>query len=71
MLLTHTVRIENSDPLRELCPLNKNLFNVGLYNVQQYFFQERKYLSYESNYHLSKSNENYHETERMEVLTSS
>jgi IS605 OrfB family transposase len=35
------------------------MFNVGLYTVRQYFFQERKYLSYESNYHLCKQNENY------------
>jgi hypothetical protein len=35
------------------------LFNVGLYTVRQYFFQEHKYLSYESNYHLCKENENY------------
>lgn len=59
MLLTHTVRIENSQALKELCKLSKSLFNVGLYNVRQYFFQERKYLSYESNYHLSKDNENW------------
>ncbi len=35
------------------------MFNVGLYNVRQYFFQERKYLRYEGNYHVSKENENY------------
>lgn len=45
--------------LRELCRLSKNLYNVGLYNVRQYFFAERKYLRYESNYHYSKNNENY------------
>jgi IS605 OrfB family transposase len=35
------------------------LFNVGLYTVRQYFFQERKYLRYEGSYHLCKTNENY------------
>ena len=45
--------------LRELCRLSKNLYNVGLYAVRQYFFQERKHLRYESNYHTCKSNENY------------
>ena len=35
------------------------MFNVGLYTVRQYFFQERKYLSYESSYYLCKENENY------------
>ena len=35
------------------------MYNVGLYNVRQHFFNEKKYLSYNSNYHLSKENENY------------
>ncbi len=39
--------------------LSKNMYNVGLYNVRQHFFQTGKYLSYESNYHVSKTNENY------------
>jgi putative transposase len=63
MLLTQTVRLKlNSfykNILIELCHLSKNLFNIGLYTVRQYFFQEAKYLSYESNYHLCKENENY------------
>ena len=63
MLLTQTVRLKlngsEKDILTELCHLSKNMFNVGLYTVRQYFFQERKYLSYESNYHLCKGNENY------------
>ena len=42
-----------------LTRLSKNLFNVALYECRQYFFTERKRLSYESNYHLCKSNENY------------
>lgn len=39
--------------------MSKNLYNVGLYTVRQYYFQERKHLKYESNYHHCKSNENY------------
>lgn len=45
--------------LSALCRLSKNLFNVALYECRQYFFRERKRLTYESNYHLCKSNENY------------
>ncbi|WCK57413.1 transposase (plasmid) [Aneurinibacillus sp. Ricciae_BoGa-3] len=45
--------------LRELCRLSKNMYNVALYQVRQYYFAEKKYLSYESNYHLCKDNENY------------
>lgn len=45
--------------LSTLCRLSKNLFNVALYECRQYFFNERKRLTYESNYHLCKSNENY------------
>ncbi|MGL6340739.1 MAG: RNA-guided endonuclease InsQ/TnpB family protein [Waterburya sp.] len=47
------------DSLTALCRLSKNLFNVALYECRQYFFQERKRLTYESNYHICKSNENY------------
>jgi len=45
--------------LTALCRLSKNLFNVALYESRQYFFQERKRLTYESNYHICKKNENY------------
>jgi putative transposase len=45
--------------LRELCRLSKNLYNVGLYTLRQYYFQEHKHLRYESAYHLCKDNENY------------
>lgn len=63
MRLTLTNRLKltqaESDILRAACHLSKNLFNVGLYTVRQYFFQERKYLRYEGSYHLCKTNENY------------
>lgn len=45
--------------LLALTRLSKNLFNVALYECRQYFFTERKRLTYESNYHICKSNENY------------
>jgi putative transposase len=45
--------------LRALCRLSKNMFNVGLYNVRQYFFEHKKYLNYQENYKVSKTNENY------------
>ena len=45
--------------LLALTRLSLNLFNVALYEARQYFFQQRKRLTYESNYHICKSNENY------------
>lgn len=45
--------------LLELCRLSKNLYNSALYSVRQYYFTENRYLSYESNYHVCKDNENY------------
>jgi transposase len=45
--------------LREMCLISRNLYNVALYNIRQYFFAERKFLRYESNYHVCKENENY------------
>lgn len=45
--------------LKELCSLSKNIYNVALYNIRQYYFTEKKYLGYNSNYHLCKNNENY------------
>lgn len=45
--------------IRELCHIAKNLANEAIYNIRQYFFIEGKYLSYEKNYALLKSSENY------------
>lgn len=45
--------------LYTLCQLSKNLYNVTLYAVRQYYFAEKKYLRYESAYHVCKDNENY------------
>ena len=45
--------------LRKLSLASNSLYNVALYNVRQYFFNTKNYLSYKDNYHLSKLNENY------------
>lgn len=45
--------------LRDMCRYSNNLYNVALYNVRQYYFKEKKFLKYESNYHECKDNENY------------
>ena len=37
--------------LKELCHVAKNLTNECIYNVRQYYFNEREYLCYEKNYH--------------------
>ena len=40
--------------LREMCQYSNNR-----YNIRQYYFQEKKFLKYEENYHVCKENENY------------
>ena len=45
--------------LKTLCRLSKNLYNEALYSVRQYYFAERQYLRYESNYHVCKDSPNY------------
>ena len=50
---------EQYSNLRELCHIAKNLYNVGVYNVRQYYFIEKEYLNYNKNYRLCKDNENY------------
>lgn len=35
------------------------MYNVGLYEVRKHFFQNQTHLTYNSNYHLCKTNENY------------
>lgn len=45
--------------LQALCRLSKNLYNEALYSIRQYYFQEKKYLRYEGNYHICKASENY------------
>lgn len=50
---------EEYNILRELCKISKNLTNQAIYNIRQYYFQEKQYLRYESNYHEMKYLENY------------
>jgi IS605 OrfB family transposase len=45
--------------LKEMCAYSNNLYNVALYNIRQYYFSTKKFLTYESNYHVCKTNENY------------
>ena len=45
--------------LREMCRYSNNLYNVALYNIRQYYFHEKRFLRYEENYHVCKTNENY------------
>ena len=45
--------------LRILCRLSKNLYNETLYSVRQFYFAEKKYLTYNQNYHVCKNSENY------------
>lgn len=45
--------------LRELCHTAKNLYNQAVYNIRQYYFDERKYLNYVENNKFLKSSENY------------
>jgi len=35
------------------------MYNVGLYNTRQYFFENNRFLKYVDNYAMSKENENY------------
>jgi putative transposase len=51
---------EEYETLKTLCWVNKNLYNVALYNLRQSFFDDdTKFLSYIDNYKLCKDNENY------------
>ena len=36
--------------LRELSHTAKNLYNQAIYNIRQFYFQEKKYLNYQNNY---------------------
>lgn len=42
-----------------LCFKSKNLYNQGLYNVRQFYFENKKYLNYFENYHVTKNQESY------------
>ena len=57
-VIRHLSKAEYS-MLAEMCRYSNNLYNVALYNIRQYYFHEKKFLTYESNYHECKTNENY------------
>ncbi len=64
MFVSQTNRVKNltkqqHEILKELCWYSKNLYNVALYNIRQYFFKTGKLLSYADNCKLCKTNENY------------
>ena len=42
-----------------LCFQSKNIYNQGLYNVRQHYFNTKKYLNYYGNYNLTKTQECY------------
>lgn len=50
---------ENYKNLKLLSRLAKNLTNEAIYNIRQYYFQEKEYLNYEKNYVLLKNSPNY------------
>ena len=47
------------DLVQKMAYHSARLYNVGLYSVRQYFFDNDAYLNYSKNYHVCKGNENY------------
>ena len=45
--------------LKYLSHVAKNLTNEAIYNIRQYYFNKKKYLSYNENYKILKNSENY------------
>ena len=45
--------------LKYLSHIAKNLTNEAIYNIRQYYFNEKKYLNYNENYKILKNSENY------------
>ena len=45
--------------LKYLCHIAKNLTNEAIYNIRQYYFNKKNYLSYNENYKMLKNSENY------------
>ena len=45
--------------LKYLSHIAKNLTNEVIYNIRQYYFNKKKYLSYNENYKMLKNSENY------------
>lgn len=66
MLLTSKIHITDTNKdgvslntLYNLCYHAARLYNVGLYSVRQHYFATKEYLTYNSNFHECKCNENY------------
>lgn len=63
MLLTERHMIKPSHSFYNECDIlcfqAKNIYNQGLYNIRQYFFETGKFLNYENNYHTTKTQECY------------
>ena len=45
--------------LKYLSHIAKNLTNEAIYNIRQYYFNKKKYLSYNENYKMLKNSKNY------------
>ena len=63
MFLVERHIIKKSHPFYEecdsLCLKSKNLYNQGLYNVRQHYFEHKEYLSYYEGFHQAKTQEAY------------
>ena len=66
MYLTTTIHIANNtngaeyiSTLHNLCYHAARMYNTGLYNVRQHFFNTQNYLNYYANYPIAKNNANY------------
>jgi len=61
LALTNVMRLDKDQYrlVKSLCRYSKNLYNQGLYNTRQYFFENNAFLQYPKNYHLCKDSENY------------
>jgi putative transposase len=59
MQLVETIYSKFNTELDELCLISKNLYNYANYILRQEYVSSKKYISYESLYHLVKDNENY------------
>ena len=48
LVVQHIIKSNNKyyKELKNLCRLSKNLYNATLYEIRQYFFENKKYLSY-------------------------
>ena len=63
IILTQKNRLKLSSKkleiVKQLSYYSARLYNVGLYSVRQYYFNNNEYLNYAKNYHECKTNENY------------